>query len=311
MPGLLLAIAASVAWGAADFLAGLKSRRLPLLAVLLASQVAGLVLLVPVVLAVGEPPPAGQFVALGALAGAFNAAALAAFYRGLALGRMGIVAAIAATDAVVPLAFGIGSGEQITSVESVGLVLALASVVVVSWAAERGNSETDGSRSGAAGCVGLALIAAACFGCFVVALDASSEGSALWAVAASRTSSVVLIALAGLAAAGPKSTARALVTREPVEVGRRVVKREGPPVFRVSHLDLGPLLVIGWLDVGASCLLAFATTVGLLSQVGMLGSLYPIVTILLARVILRERLDAMQRISTFGVLAGVAMIAAG
>ena len=176
MPGLSLALAASVAWGAADFLAGLKSRRLALLTVLLVSQVAGLVLLVPVVCSVGEPPPAGHFLALGALSGVFNAAALAAFYRAWRWAGWGSSRPIAATDAVIPLAFGLVSGEQLTSVESAGLALAVASVVVVSWAAERGNSEEGAAKSRAAMGIGLALIAAACFGCFVVALDAAERG---------------------------------------------------------------------------------------------------------------------------------------
>jgi len=145
----------------------------------------------------------------------------------------------------------------------------------------------------------------------VVALDASSEGGALWAVAASRTSSVLLVTVAALIAVAPKPSARPFVMREGVAERLRVFGRAGPPVFRVSRADVAPLLVIGALDVGASGLFAVATTVGLLSQVGVLGSLYPVVTILLARVILRERLDAMQRIGTLGVLAGAAMVGVG
>ncbi len=259
----------------------------------------------------GEPPPAGHFLALGALSGVFNAAALAAFYRGLALGRMGVVAAIAATDALIPLAFGIVSGEQLTSVESAGLALAVASVVVVSWAAERGDSEEGAAKSKAAMGIGLALIAAACFGCFVVALDASSEASPLWAVVASRMTSVSLVSVAAVIALAPKPSARLFVMDKASEVRLRVDKRENAPVFRVPRDDLGPLVLIGLLDVAASNLFAFATTLGLLSQVGVLGSLYPVVTILLARIVLRERLDAMQRAGTIGVLAGAAMIGAG
>ena len=122
---------------------------------------------------------------------------------------MGIVAAIAATDAVIPLAFGLISGERLTSVESAGLALALASVVVVAWAAERGSDSESGEHSSrAAVSIGLALVAAICFGCFVVALDASSEGSALWAVVASRTSTVALVTVAA-SSLWPRARARA------------------------------------------------------------------------------------------------------
>ena len=97
---------------------------------------------------------------------------------------------------------------------------------------------------------------------------------------------------------------------EVAEVRVRLVKAQGEPVFRVARADL-PLAAIGLLDVGAVGLFAFATTAGLLSQVGVLGSLYPVITILLARVVLRERLDALQRAGTVGVLAGAVLIGTG
>lgn len=282
MLALTLAFGASVAWGSADFLAGVGCRRLSLLTVLLVSQAVGLALVLPVVLALGEPPPAGSFLLLGALAGAFNAAALAALYRGLARGTMGVVAPIAATDAMIPLAFGVLSGERPVPLETLGIAIALAGVVL---ACRPGAGEIDGRgapRDSTAKSVALALAAAVCFGCFMIALDSASEGGTLWAVASSRLTTIILLA------------------------GAAVTVR---PSLALSRSDMAPLLAIGALDLGASALFAVATTVGLLSLVGVLGSFYPVITILLAVVVLRERLDPLQRIAAIGALAGAALIA--
>jgi drug/metabolite transporter (DMT)-like permease len=281
---LSLAFGASAAWGSADFLAGVGCRRLALLTVLLVSQAIGLVLLLPVVVAFAEPPPAGSFILLGALAGAFNAAALAALYRGLARGTMGVVAPIAATDAVIPVMFGVLGGERPAPLATLGIWMALVGVVLASRPGREPDDDTGRRRDSNAMSVGLALVAAVCFGGFVVALNGASEGGTLWAVTFSRLTSVGLLAT------------MALATR---------------PSLAITRRDVPPLLAIGALDVGASSLFATATTIGLLSLVGVLGSLYPAITILLAGVVLRERLDPLQRLGALGALAGAALIATG
>lgn len=273
---------ASVAWGGADFLAGLKSRRLALLSVVLVSQVAGLAMILPVALASGDPLPMGRFLLLGLLAGAFNAAALAAFYRGLSGGAMGIVAPIAATDAVIPVAFGVVGGERPATFQAIGIAIALIGVVAASRPYQETAENASPARVGAG--VGLALVAALGFGLFMVALDGASEAGALWAVVVSRATTVVLVAMAALA-----------------------VRASLP----IRPADFGGLLAIGALDVAATTLFAASTTIGLLSEVGMLGSLYPVVTILLARVVLGERLGWLQGAGTFAALCGIALIASG
>jgi drug/metabolite transporter (DMT)-like permease len=278
---LTLAFGASVAWGSADFLAGVGCRRLSLLTVLLVSQAVGLALVLPVVLALGKPPPGLPFLLLGALAGVFYAAALAALYRGLARGTMGVVAPIAATDAMIPLAFGVLSGERPVPLETLGIALALAGVVLACRPAEEIDGR-GGPRDSTAKSVALAVAAAVCFGCFMIALDSASEGGTLWAVASTRLTTIILL------------------------VGAAVTVR---PSLSLSRSDMAPLLAIGALDVGASALFAVATTAGLLSLVGVLGSFYPVITILLAVVVLRERLDPLQRIAAIGALAGAALIA--
>ena len=112
MTGILLALAASLSWGVADFGAGVSSRRLPIPLVILTSQAAGLVFIALVVAIFRPDLPTGAQFAWGALAGAIGVLGLSAFYRGLEIGAMGIVGPISATGVVVPLAYGLARGEQ-------------------------------------------------------------------------------------------------------------------------------------------------------------------------------------------------------
>lgn len=281
MLSLILATGASLAWGSADFIAGVSCRRLGLLWVLLVSQQLGLVLLLAVLVLIGKATPGGSYVGLAALAGAFNAAALAAFYRGLARGPIGLVAPIAATEAIIPVAAGLLNGERPSHVATLGIALALGGVMLATTSGGREGAADRGRSSSPS--VALAVLAAVCFGCFVVALKGASEGGALWAVTISRVTTV------GLLAAAVPATNMA---------------------FRVARSDIAPVIAIGALDVVASTVFAVATTSGALSAVGVLGSLYPVVTLLLAGVLLRERLGGLQRLGTLGALAGVALITA-
>lgn len=279
---LLLASGSSLAWGSADFLAGVSCRRLGLLSVLLVSQELGLVLLLPTLLLAGEGLPAMSYVGLAVLAGGLNAAALAAFYRGLARGPIGLVAPIAATEAIIPVAFGLLHGERPSVGSALGIALALGGVVLATRSGSAG--DFGRGRKSNSPSVALAIVAAVCLGCFVVALKGASHGGALWAVTVSRVTTIGLLA-AALPATGTK--------------------------LSIARRDIAVLLAIGGLDVGASTLFAFATTTGPISVVGVLGSFYPVVTILLAGVLLRERLGPLQRLGTIGALAGVALITAG
>ena len=281
MIALALAFGASLAWGSADFVAGASCRRLALLSVLLVSQAAGLFLLVPVMLLVGGAPPSASFLLLGALAGILNAAALAALYSGLARGPIMIVAPIAAMDAVIPVVWGLVNGERPSAIVTVGMVLALVGVVF----AARPSADPDHeghTRKTNAKTVVLAVIAAICFGFFMVAMKGASEGGTLWAVTSIRFTTVVLLGTAAL-------------------IKRQKLALEGRDVI--------PLLATGGLDVGASALFAAAMATGMLSIVGVLGSFYPVVTIVLAGIVLRERTAPMQRAGALGAIAGVALIA--
>lgn len=279
MLAIALGLGSSLCWGLADFFGGLQSRRRPLLAVLLVSQVAALVLLLPLAAAAGGEMPSGAGVAWAALAGTAGTIALAAFYRGLAIGTMSVVAPVSATAAVVPVLVGLAEGERPGALQVAGMALAFAGIVLASR-----EPSPDGKPASRAG-IGLALVAALGFGTFFVGIDrAAEDAGVLWVIAVSRTCGLAVIAAAVLAR-------------------RPALPREG----RVW----GALLAIGVLDLGANALYAYATTKGLLSIVAVLGSLYPAVTVVLARVVLSERVTRPQEAGVLATLAGVVAISAG
>jgi drug/metabolite transporter (DMT)-like permease len=274
-----LALSASLAWGIADFLAGLESRRIPLLAVLLGSQLAGLAVIAAVVALAGGDAPGGEDLAFGALSGLAGIAALAAFYRGLAVGAMAVVAPIAATAAAIPVAVGIATGERPGPLQLAGIAIALAGVAL---AAREKPPEGAGARLAAG--VPYALVAALGFGCFFLAIDRAGDGGVAWATLANRVTSVTLLALAVVA------------LRPPL--------RAGLARARV-------LAVVGALDVSANLLFAYAASEGLVSLASVLASLYPVVVIALARIALGERVQRVQQAGAAGALVGVALIAGG
>ena len=278
MTGPLLALAASLSWGLGDFLAGLRARRLPVLTVLVVSQAAGVTTIALVVAVRGEGPPSAEHLGYAALAGAAGAVGLAALYRGLAVGSMSVVAPISATAAVVPVVFGVLTGERPSPAQGIGIALAVVGVVLASRS--RG---LDGRGRAVAEGAGLALVAALAFGLLLVALGEASEGDALWATLGMRAASFSLVVVT------------AFVLR---------------PSFALAERDLSALVLIGILDTAGNALFALATTESLLSLVAVLGQLYPVVTVLLARILLGERLSPVQGTGVVGAFAGVALITA-
>ena len=196
MSGIAFALAASLSWGCSDFLGGLKSRAVPVVAVLAVSQPAGLGLVAIVLLLRGGEAPSGGEWAWAAAAGAVGLLALTAFYRGLAAGAMSVVAPVSATATAVPLAVGLARGERPGAIQAAGVGLALAGVVLAS-------REPAGDAAGnrlAAG-FGFAVLAALGFGFFFVAVDTASDGgaSALWVTFVLRAASSSLVLAAALA----------------------------------------------------------------------------------------------------------------
>jgi drug/metabolite transporter (DMT)-like permease len=275
----LLALTGALSWGVGDFLGGVASRRLAVVTVIAVSQAIGLAGVLAWVLVAGDPFPGAGELAPAAAAGAAGAVGLGAFYRGLALGAMGIVAPISAASPVVPLTVDAAHGIVPSALQWVGIALVLSGIVVLS----REPAGTERSRRVAGG-AGLALLAALAFGLFVVGLDAGADESAPWAVVAARSVSISLCVCVALATTTTLRVPGALV----------------------------PIVVaVGVFDTGANVLVAFATTLGAAGVVGVLSALYPVATIALARVVLHERLDIVRRLGGVLALAGAALVATG
>ena len=285
MLAVALGLGSSLCWGLADFFGGLQSRKRAMLAVLLVSQGVALLLLLPVALALADEGPSAAAVGWAALGGSAGVVALGAFYRGLAIGTMSVVAPISATGAAVPVLVGLAEGERPGLLQVAGMAAALGGVILASRECEPAEDLGDAQRQAGRAAVGLALVAALGFGTFFVGIDrASATADVPWVIVISRSCSLVLVLIAAL-------LARPGLPRDPV--------------------SFGALAIIGVLDLGANGLFAIATTKGLLSVVAVLGSLYPAVTVVLARVVLAERVSRVQGVGVVLTLAGVVAISAG
>lgn len=272
----LLALASSAVWGTSDFFGGLMARRYPAMAVVGTTQAFAFVLLSAIVLVramQGEPPEWGVWVGWSMLAGVCGAGGLIAFYTALASGTMGVVAPIASMGVVVPVTLGVLGGEAPSPVIWVGIVVAVVGIVLAS------GPELSGAVSPRP--VLLACVAALCFGVALYSLDRGARDSLLFTIWGMRTTSVTLFAIA------------ALTLRSVGGVRRR---------------DLLPLALIGSADLLANALFATASSRGQVSVGSVLGSLYPVATILLARVLLGERLRPIQQAGVVCALAGAALI---
>lgn len=277
MAALLLAFASSVAWGAGDFLGGLKSRQHPVLVVLLVAQVTGLLLIAGFVAIRGGEPPESELALWAPLSGIAGMVGLSAFYRALAIGNMGVIAPISATAAVVPLALGVAGGDRPGGLQYTGIALALVGVLLASRE-EVGERPGGGTARGA----GLALVSALGFGLFFVCMDRASDEDVAWAILVNRCTSTTLI-LVAVAALRPK--------------------------LALGRADLGVLVVVGSLDIAANAMFAVASTQDLVSLVSVMASLYPITTVGLAAVVLGERPHRMAQVGVVLALCGVALIA--
>lgn len=278
MLGIILGLASSVAWGTSDFLGGLQARRIAALTVLLVSQPVGLVLALVVAVIFGGSALSGGDAALAVAAGAIIVVALGAFYRAMALGSVSIVATIGALGVLVPVIAGLVQGEDPAAIQLIGAVLAIVGVVAVA-------REPDPEwRAAGRASVGLAAFAALGFGTFFWLLDLSAGPEPAWTVVLARASGVATLLVA------------AAVVR---------------PSMRIPREMAPALVAIGVCDVTANSLFAVATNHGLLSLVAVAGSMYGAVTVLLARVVLGERLARERQAGVVCALAGVAMIAVG
>lgn len=282
---MVLALTAAAGWGAADFVGGVAGRRASPVSVAFASQGVGLVALV--VLAPFVP---GSWsladLAWGVGAGAGAAVGVALLYHGLAVGVMSVVAPVsAAGGACIPVLFGLVSGDRPPATALAGVVVALAAVGLLCAFPSDGADATrgDGRPGGVRAGLLTGLASGAGFGAYFVFLGHAGHNAGLWPLLGSRSTSVTLLGAAVVVSGRPLL---------PAGAARSIV-------------------VIGLFDVVANVSFLLATRRGLLSIVALLASLYPAATVVLARVVLRERLSPAQAVGLAGAGGAIVLIALG
>jgi drug/metabolite transporter (DMT)-like permease len=273
-----LALGASLSYGVADFVGALAARRASALTVTLGMQLVGLLALLPF-LPLLPGRPSAVAITIGAVSGAVGTFGLILYLRAMAAGPIGIVSPIAAvTGAAVPVAWGAFLlGDDLSAVQHLGVLLALISVVIVAWVP--GSPIRVADVRAVIGGVTSGLL----FGGFFIALDATPSDSGMWPLVGARVASVVAVL--------------ALM---------RIVSRPVHPGAALPYI-----LGAGVLDMSANVLFLLATRGGLLSISALLSSLYPVVALLLARQILRERLHPLQSSGVVGALVAMSLLIAG
>ena len=276
---IFLSLLTAASFGTGDFLGGLAGKRMPVRQVVVVSHLVGLVGITFASLVLAERFAVAD-VGWGALGGLAGGAGIALLYRGLARGPMGVVAPLTAiTSAAVPSLWGVVvNDETLEIVAWAGVVVALAAIGLVSWSS--GDTRRVSARS-----VVEALLAGAGFGLMFVALDQTDAASAPWPIVGARL-----------------LTSTALVTFFLVRRERIV-----PRVAADRRLVVGA----GLIDTGSNALFLYANAEGALTVVAVLSSLYPVATVLLARVVLGERLSRTQQLGFGAALVATALIAAG
>lgn len=274
MSAYALALGASLAWGVADFVGPLWGRTWGALRVLLWAQVGGVVAIAIAVAIRGEGPQGAAilFAIPAALSGTLG---LYAYYRGMAIGAMTVVAPIAGVSAIVPVAFGIAAGDHPRPAQYAGVVCAIVGVVLASLEQQEG-----GTRQLAAG-VGLAALAAIGFGFYFPPMHAAGSVDFWWASMLFRSTAFAIVLAA-------------------VAVNR--------PPLRLRASDLAVVLAVGVGDTIGNALFAASSAHGLISLTSVLASLYPIVTVLLAAAVLHEHVSSPQRFGIALTLTGVVLI---
>jgi drug/metabolite transporter (DMT)-like permease len=263
-------------WGSSDFLGGLLTRGRSAYAVVAGSQFFGLLTIAVVALVTGDWHASLGYLPWAVGAGLSGGVGLVSYYAALASGTMGVVAPIASMGAIVPVVLGVIGGDRPDALQIAGVVLALVGVGAASGPELTGGS---GRRP-----VVLAAVAGAGFGFALYAIGRGAAHNGVMTLLGMRASTVFLFAIAAIS----------LRT-----------------VGGVRRRDLGPLALVGIGDVVANLLFAIATTKGLLSIASALTSFYPVVTVLLARWVLHERLRGVQWGGVGLALGGVALLSVG
>jgi uncharacterized membrane protein len=278
----MLSLTAVGAWGTSDFLGGIGARRGNVFLFTSFVHLSGMALAGALAFAIGLPFPDAHSVLWSLAAGAVGGIGLALFYRGLAIGQMGIVAPVSAilgaalATVVAAVTEGVPSSRHL-----IGFVLAGVGVWLISRTEDsvlEGREREGGRPQG----LGFAILSGSCFAGFFFCIHRAGQGSALWIAVCSRFASFV-------------------VTLAIVLVGRqfRVIAR---PVIAIA-------IAAGILEITGSVVFVRASQIGRLDATVVLSSLYPAVTVILARIFLKEHFSRARTIGMLAALAAVPMIA--
>ena len=279
---IFLGLAAAVLYGSGDFLGGMATRKLPVLPVLLLADTAGLIVAL-VVAAMSPGPIALAGLAWGISAGLIGGVGLIIFYIGLATGPMSVVEPVAGlVSTVLPVAAALAGGERPGVGVYAGAVLCLVAIVMTSSAGGGGATGAPGraGRAGRGRAIAYGAVAGAAFGLFFLLIRNAGESGEFWPVAAGRIGELAVVLIAAA-----------------------VLRRSLSPAGAGGRLLLAAAGA-GAIDVVANICYVAATRAGAFGLAVVLASLYPGFTVLLARVVLGERLRLVQR-------AGLALAAIG
>lgn len=288
---IVLGVLASITYGCADFLGGLYTRRASVLTVVFVSQLMGTILLAVALPFFLDAGFSSSSVAWGAAAGVGGASGVTLLFRGLATARMSVVAPITGTiAAALPVVVGLALGERPSGLALAGVGLALAAVALVS----AGDPSPIGQEAGSEGAraatarrrtgIPEALGAGISFGLFFVLLDQAPDDSGLWPLVGARASSLGVIAIAALATGA---------------------------AFKPPPGTFAGISTSGVFDVAANLFYLLAARRGLLALVAVLTSMYPGTTVVLARIVLKERLARVQLVGLAFAAGGIIAMAAG
>lgn len=272
----IYALISSLIWGTADYLGGRLTRNRSSLAVTGGSQPFGLIATLISVALFGSWHYTKDVAINGALAGALGLTGLLAFYTALATGRMGIVSPISSTGVIIPFAIGMVSGDKPSSIQIVGVVIAIAGVILASGPELSGGAPVRP--------VALAAYAALSFGLCVYFMSKGGQINPGMTVVTMRFTQVAIMFTVAL-----------------------IARSKGG----LQKSDIKMLVLIGATDAIANVFYTTAAGMGMLSIVSVLGSLFPVVTVILAWALDKERLMAVQYLGIAIALAGVAAITAG
>lgn len=315
MPGLaFLALVSSVLLGISDYLGGALSRRAPLIIVLLGSQVVAALAIAARLFVDPFRGDLSDAVMWGSVAGVAQAIGVAALFRGLAIGTMGVVAPVSALSVLVPVTVGISSGDTVGPLLAAGLAIAVIGSVLATgpeFGPQRPPAHGDYGyvagtrRRGAVQSVVLALIAAAGFGTSQVGLarGAAADLTTTLVITAVVVLGIYIIAFSAWIHIRLRTAAAKLHAGRPA--------MPALVMTRIRPRDYAAIAAIGMLVYLANAAYGTAAQSGALSVVAVLASLYPAVVALLSWRLLGERLRPVQLVGVALVLGGVAAIAAG